>query len=56
MSAYWVNFAKTGNPNGKGLPIWDSYNKEGGRLLTFETDAIEMNSEYSQEFQFLSQD
>ncbi|MGZ5860932.1 MAG: carboxylesterase/lipase family protein [Croceibacterium sp.] len=22
MSSYWTNFAKTGNPNGKGLPNW----------------------------------
>ncbi|MBN2486433.1 MAG: carboxylesterase family protein [Bacteroidales bacterium] len=22
MSGYWANFAKTGNPNGKGLPDW----------------------------------
>ena len=22
MSSYWVNFARTGNPNGKGLPVW----------------------------------
>ena len=25
MSEYWVNFAKTGNPNGKGLPAWTAY-------------------------------
>lgn len=25
MHSYWVNFAKTGNPNGKGLPLWSKY-------------------------------
>jgi para-nitrobenzyl esterase len=27
MSSYWANFAKNGNPNGKGLPEWPAYNK-----------------------------
>lgn len=25
MSAYWVNFAARGNPNGQGLPVWPPY-------------------------------
>lgn len=26
---YWVNFAKSGNPNGAGLPTWPTYSSAG---------------------------
>ncbi|MDQ2774784.1 MAG: carboxylesterase family protein [Acidobacteriota bacterium] len=29
ISSYWTNFAKSGNPNGSGLPEWPSYTKAG---------------------------
>ena len=29
MLIYWSNFAKTGNPNGEGLPTWDEYTSNG---------------------------
>jgi para-nitrobenzyl esterase len=38
MSAYWINFAKTGNPNGGGLPVWPAYAAAADRLLDFTND------------------
>ena len=32
MSNYWVNFAKSGNPNGPGLPTWQPFTGENGRV------------------------
>ncbi len=31
MSNYWVNFIGTGNPNGKGLPMWPAFRETPGR-------------------------
>lgn len=38
ISAYLVNFARTGDPNGKGLPAWPRYTAEGDALLDFAAD------------------
>ena len=35
-NAYWANFAKTGNPNGKGLPNWPEYNAKSDELLVIQ--------------------
>jgi para-nitrobenzyl esterase len=32
---YWGNFAKTGNPNGSGLPPWPAYQANTDRLMNF---------------------
>lgn len=33
MSAYWVNFAKNGNPNGQGLPNWPAYDNQKQKVM-----------------------
>lgn len=38
MSTYWANFAKTGNPNGKGLPNWPAYDTKKEEILDIELD------------------
>jgi len=38
MNQYWINFAKTGNPNGDGLPNWPAYNKQDQEMLDVELD------------------
>ena len=39
IQQYWVNFAKTGNPNGKGLPYWPSFDKDKPTTMQFSNGA-----------------
>jgi para-nitrobenzyl esterase len=43
MSNYWVNFATTGDPNGKGLPTWTPYDSEAEPYLDFG-DAVQLRN------------
>ena len=38
MADYWVNFARTGNPNGEGLPEWPSYDPAAPKLMRLAPD------------------
>jgi para-nitrobenzyl esterase len=37
MSSYWVNFATSGDPNGKGLPQWPAYREKDDQVMGFGT-------------------
>ncbi len=42
MLGYWVNFAKTGDPNGEGLPLWSVYDKGQDNALWIDADPQEI--------------
>lgn len=53
ISSYWVNFAKTGNPNGANLPEWKTYNKQTGNIMELG-DKVELKEALlKKEFDFL---
>ncbi len=53
MSEYWVNFAKTGNPNGAGLPEWKSYDKETGQIMELGDKVSMQSGTFKKAFDFL---
>lgn len=45
MSAAWINFAKTGNPNvSKALPLWKPYTRENGETMIFDNESEIVNN------------
>lgn len=54
MSSYWTNFAKTGNPNGNGLPDWPAYTGAGGQVMGLATPLQAQPEVSTARFQFLN--
>jgi para-nitrobenzyl esterase len=39
MSQYWINFARTGDPNGAGLPSWPAFHSNDAQVMNFAADS-----------------
>jgi len=45
MSAAWINFVKTGNPNVQDiLPVWEPYTRENGATMYFDNECSIVNN------------
>ena len=49
MSEAWVSFARTGNPNHKGLPEWPAFDNTRRATMMFDTDCQAVNDPYGEE-------
>lgn len=49
VSAYWVEFAKTGDPNGNGRPLWPRHDPATGRLINFTNSGVVVEADPLQE-------
>ncbi len=39
ISSYWVNFARSGDPNGPGLPLWPPFDEQKRSTMVFDQSA-----------------
>ena len=46
MLSYWSNFAKVGDPNGTGLPIWPTYESGSDKLMELGSNVGPINDPY----------
>ena len=44
MSAAWMNFARSGNPNTPGLPVWPAFTAAGGATMLFDNSCKVVNN------------
>ena len=56
MSSYWVNFAKTGNPNGENLPEWKKYDKASGNILALGDEVRLVPALFKKELDFFTRE
>ncbi|MFN0088379.1 MAG: carboxylesterase/lipase family protein [Blastocatellia bacterium] len=55
MMGYWINFAKTGDPNGDGLPPWTPYDQKNAPYMDFGATIRQKNHLLREQLDFIEQ-
>jgi para-nitrobenzyl esterase len=55
MANYWVNFAKTGNPNGPGLPEWPRFTARHQQVMELGAHIGPVSQPNAARYEFLNQ-
>lgn len=53
MSSYWVNFARNGDPNGEGLPVWPSFNANNPQVIELGNELKVAQTPFRRQIDFL---
>jgi len=55
MGSYWTNFAKTGDPNGEGLPRWPTYGPDSYSVMYLSANSHAQPDQHRARYEFLDQ-
>ncbi len=52
MMGYWINFARTGDPNGEGLPQWPEFESDDQRIMILDNEVYPISSDMAERCEF----
>ena len=55
MLSYWSNFAKTGNPNGEGLPTWNKYMSSTDNVMELGSNVGPIEDRYLELYKLIEE-
>jgi para-nitrobenzyl esterase len=56
MSSYWINFVKTGDPNGPNLPLWPAYNNNDPQVMELGDEVKSIPLPHKAQLEFFLED